>query len=81
MELTVYAVLVPPFQCGVAYGHTTGGECVRFSGDRDEMIALCNEVKAHTQGMRAPVQVHTARWREVAVVQQHDCPAHWPSVA
>ena len=81
MQLTVHAVLVPPLKCGLAYAHTANGRCVTFSGDREAMIALCNEVKAFNRGTRGPVSVHAAQWRELAYVTEHDCPAHWPSVA
>lgn len=81
MQLTVHAVLVPPLKCGLAYAHAGDGRCVTFTGDRDAMIALCNEVKAFNRGMRGPVHVDAAQWRELEYVREHDCPAHWPSVA
>lgn len=76
MELTVHAVVVPPLKCGVAYAHTAAGRCVRFSGERSDMIALCNQVKAYNYGTRGPVRVDTGNWREVDFVTQDDCPAH-----
>lgn len=76
MELTVHAVVVPPLKCGVAYAHTDTGRCVRFSGERCDMIALCDEVKAHNYGTRGPVRVHAGNWRELCYVTQNDCPAH-----
>ncbi len=81
MQLIVHAVLVPPLKCGVAYAHTARGRCVTFTGDREAMIALCEEVKAHNRGLRGPVHTRAAQWRELSYVQQHDCPAHWASVA
>lgn len=81
MQLTVHAVLVPPLKCGVAYAHTGKGQCVTFSGDREAMIELCNEVKAYNQGTRGPVLVHARQWRDLSFLQRHDCPAHWTSVA
>lgn len=81
MELTVHAVLVPPLKCGVAYAHTENGRCVRFSGERDDMIALCDEVKAYNYGRRGPVRVSAGNWREVGFVTQDDCPAHESSAA
>jgi hypothetical protein len=76
MELTVHAVLVPPLKCGVAYAHTDAGRCVRFSGERSAMIALCDEVKAYNYGTRGPVRVHARNWRDLRYVTQDDCPAH-----
>lgn len=81
MQLTVHAVLVPPFKCGLAYAHTASGRCVTFSGDREDMIDLCNEVKAYNCGLRGAVHVHGSQWRELQYVQRHDCPAHWQSLA
>lgn len=81
MQLTVHAVLVPPLKCGLAYAHTGAGACVTFTGAREAMIALCNEVKAYNHGTRGPVKVHAGEWQELAYVRPGDCPAHWASVA
>lgn len=81
MQLTVHAVLVPPLKCGAAYAHNENGRCVAFTGERDAMISLCNEVKAYNTGMRGPVHVQASEWRELAFVPQDDCPTHWTSVA
>ena len=81
MLLEVHAVVVPPLKCGVAYAHTGNGRCVTFTGDREAMIALCNEVKSCNRGSRGPVRVQAGQWRELSFVEPHDCPAHWPSVA
>lgn len=81
MQLTVHAVLVPPLKTGVAYAHNSDGRCVTFTGDRDAMVALCNEVKAHNCGTRGPVLVHAGQWREISYVERDECPAHWQSVA
>lgn len=81
MELTVHAVLVPPLKCGAAYAHTADGRCVTFTGERNAMIELCNEVKAFNRGNRGPVRVDASEWHGLEYVQADACPAHWPSVA
>lgn len=81
MLLVVHAVLVPPLKTGLAYAHTGNGRCVTFTGEREAMVALCNEVKAFNYAARGPVTVHAAEWRELSFVQRDDCPAHWSEVA
>lgn len=81
MQFTVHAVLVPPLKCGIAYAHTQDGRCVRFSGERHAMIALCDEVKAFNYGQRGPVHVQAENWREIRFLAQDDCPGHESSAA
>ncbi|HEY9180988.1 MAG TPA: hypothetical protein VIO32_09735 [Candidatus Baltobacteraceae bacterium] len=81
MQLTVHAVLVPPLKCGIAYAHTDAGRCVQFSGERHDMIALCEEVKAFNYGRRGPVCVNAGNWRELSFLTQDDCPGHASSAA
>jgi hypothetical protein len=81
MQLTVHAVLVPPLKCGLAYAHTPDKRCVTFTGSREAMIDLCDQVKAYNRGLREPVCVDADEWQGLAYVRPDDCPAHWPTAA
>ena len=75
--LRVDAVIVPLFETGFAFAHTDSGECVRFTGPRDAMIALCNRVKSSTAEGRTQVFVDPAEWHDVTVIRDaDDCWVH-----
>jgi hypothetical protein len=76
MICTVYAVVVPPMQRGTAYAHAKNGKCVRFTGDRAKVIALCDQVRLYNEGVRSRVLVETNYWDEVASVDKSNCFAH-----
>jgi hypothetical protein len=67
-------------QRGKAYAHAPNGECIVFTGDREKMIALCNEVRSYNHGMRSDVLVETDDWYGVACVARSECFAH-PTLA
>jgi hypothetical protein len=81
MQVTVQAVIVPPFRAGVAYGHTADGACIRFSGSRASMLVLCDDVKARAAVAGAPLTVDAADFEALEEIQLADCPLHCVSAA
>ena len=80
MICIVHAVVVPPMQRGKAYAHAANGECIVFTGEREKMIALCNEVRLYNYGTRSDVLVETDDWQGATRIDSSQCFVH-PTLA
>jgi hypothetical protein len=76
MTLKIYGVIIPPLQCGTAFGHSMDGTCVRFSGNTDRMTDLCDRVTLHRLNNLGPVEVESSDWTDVTVLDRSSCPVH-----
>ncbi len=75
--LRVDAVIVPVNRPGFAFAHGADGRCVRFTGSRDALIRLCEQVRASTEDGREHVYVDASKWDEVSQLSnEQDCWVH-----
>ena len=74
-RLRVDVVIVPPCKPGIAFAHAADGRCLSFTGEREAMLRLCAEHRAHNLGQGPPVFVNPADWKDVAPLD--DCADCW----
>jgi|GEM_PF-6110284 len=75
--LRVDAVIVPLYQSGFGFAHSPAGECFRFTGPRDKMIALCDRVKTSSEKSGPEVCIDPREWHDVSVIENpDDCWVH-----
>lgn len=74
--LTVCAVMVQVEKPGTAYGHTSNGQCVAFTGKREDLIELFQRLRANLKGEGPAVAVSAADWTAVRNIDRADCPNH-----
>lgn len=73
---TVCAVLVGVENPGTAFGHTWDGQCIAFTGNREDMIELFRRLRANLKGEGPTVTVSPEDWSEVREIDRADCPNH-----
>jgi len=74
--LTVCAVLVQVAKPGTAYGHDPAGQCVAFSGTREDLIRLFHLHRAFLKGEGPVVAVSRDDWNDVRPIERGECPNH-----
>jgi len=74
--LTVCAVMVEVAKPGTAYAHDSRGQCLAFTGTRENLIRLFHLLRAYLKGENPVVTVSRDDWEDVHAIERSDCPNH-----
>lgn len=74
-RIVVDAIIVPPGQDGVAFGHDNEGRCIEFTGTRAAMLVLVQQLREAEQKLPRPiVSISRQEWPSLKIIDVSACP-------